>query len=110
MMIINSTISEEIWFSVGVSRQRYENTTADTMKLVKILSVRTETAFLFMERQSIESLLDIQHIKYMFRRDLSLRGYNKRSATVLLLSIQLRQILVYYNCKTNKDSQEQKNV
>ena len=110
MMIINSTISVEMWFSVGVSRQRYGNTTADTMKLLKILSVRTETAYLFMERQSIESLLDIQHIKYMFRRDPSLRGYNKRSATVLLLSIQLRQILVYYNCKTNKDSQEQKNV
>ena len=43
----------------------------------------------------------------MFRRDPSIRGYNKTSATVLL-SLQLRQILVYYNCKTNKDSQEQK--
>ncbi|MGI9010101.1 MAG: hypothetical protein ACR2F1_02805 [Nitrososphaeraceae archaeon] len=62
--------------------QRYENTSTDTIKLVKILSVRTETDYLLTESQSIELL--IEHIKSMFRKDLlSLRGYNKASTTVL---------------------------
>ena len=51
---------------------------------------------------SIEPL--IEHIKSVFRIDpLPVRGYAKACALVLL-SVLLYQILVYYNCKTDKDS------
>ena len=48
--------------------------------------------------KSIEPL--IEHIKSVFRIDpLPVRGYDKVYA-IVLLSVQLYQILVYYNCKT----------
>ena len=51
-------------------------------------------------RISIEPL--IEHIKSVFRIDpLAVRGYHAVSATVLL-SVLLYQLMVYYNCKTEK--------
>jgi hypothetical protein len=47
---------------------------------------------------SIEPL--IEHIKSVFRIDpLPIRGFHAVSA-ILLLSVLLYQIMVYYNCKT----------
>ena len=57
---------------------------------------------------SIEPL--IEHIKSVFRIDpLPVRGYDKACA-VVLLSVLLYQILVYYNCKTYKKNPEQSNT
>jgi hypothetical protein len=53
-------------------------------------------------RISIEPL--IEHIKSIFKIDpVPVRGYDKVSA-IILLSVLLYQILVYYNCKTEKDN------
>jgi hypothetical protein len=46
----------------------------------------------------------IEHIKSVFRIDpLPVRGYQK-AAAVVLLSVLLYQIMVYYNCKKGKDN------
>ncbi len=51
-------------------------------------------------RISVEPL--IEHIKSIFRIDpLSLRGLHKVYA-IVLLSVLLYQLMVYYNCKKNK--------
>jgi hypothetical protein len=61
-----------------------------------------------MERQSIDRELDKEILnKCSGEISYSLRGYNKTFATVLL-SLQLPHILVYYNFKTNNNSQEQR--
>jgi hypothetical protein len=53
-------------------------------------------------RISIEPL--IEHIKSVFRIDpLSVRGFHKVSA-IVLLSVLLYQIMVYYNCKKNRSN------
>ena len=52
--------------------------------------------------KSIEPL--IEHIKSVFRIDpLPVLGYD-RVCAIVLLSVQLYQILVYYNCKTDRDN------
>jgi hypothetical protein len=57
-------------------------------------------------RISVESL--IEHIKSVFRIDpLPVRGFHKVSA-IVLLSILLYQIMVYYNCK--KDESNPKSI
>jgi hypothetical protein len=64
------------------------------LKLDRLLSLRGK---------SIEPPL-IEHIKSVFRIDpLPVRGYD-RACALVLLSVLLYQILVYYNCKTNKDN------
>lgn len=51
---------------------------------------------------SVELLME--HIKSVFRIDpVSVRGYDKVSG-IILLSVLLYQILVYYNCKMQMDS------
>ena len=59
--------------------------------------------------KSIEPL--IEHIKSVFRIDpLSVRGHHK-AAGIVLLSILLYQVLVYYNCKNrHKQDQNQSNT
>ncbi|HET7284068.1 MAG TPA: hypothetical protein VFI70_05230, partial [Nitrososphaeraceae archaeon] len=47
----------------------------------------------------------IEHIKDVFKIDpLPVRGYQK-AAGITLLSVLLYQIIVYYNCKTRKQTQ-----
>jgi len=56
---------------------------------------------MFKEKYSIEPL--IEHIKSIFRIDPSpTRGYDKVSA-IVLISVLLYQILVYYNYKAQKN-------
>jgi hypothetical protein len=82
--------------------QRYKNTSADRIKLVEFYESKVGQAICSLRSISIEPL--IGHIKSAFRIDpLSVRGYDRACASVLL-SVLLYQILVYYNCKTNKDS------
>ena len=80
--------------------ERYESTPKKRLELVCFYqSVLGQTTY-SKRRISIEPL--IEHIKSVFRIDpLPVRGFNAVSA-ILLLSVLLYQLMVYYNCKTNK--------
>ena len=82
--------------------QTYENTTANRIKLVEFYESNVGQAIYSLRSISIEPL--IEHIKSVFRIDpLPVRGYD-RTCAIVLLSVLLYQILVYYNCKTRKDN------
>lgn len=68
-----------------------------------LLSIHIGTVHLQSERGiSIEPL--IEHIKSVFRIDpLPVRGFHVVSA-IVLLSVLLYQLMVYYNCKTGKSN------
>ncbi len=80
--------------------ERYENTSKKRLDLVCFYkSVLGQTSY-SQRRISIEPL--IEHIKSVFRIDsLPTRGLYKVSA-IVLLSVLLYQLMVYYNCKTKK--------
>ena len=95
-------LSTDMGFQLVCPVQRYENTPADRIKLVEFYESNIGQAIYSLRSISIEPL--IEHIKSVFRIDpLPVRGYDKACAAVLL-SVLLYQILVYYNCKTNKDN------
>ena len=96
-------ISVQIWdFNWCVHVQRYKNTPADRIKLIEFYESKVGQAIYSLRSISIEPL--IEHIKSVFRIDpLPVQGYAKGCA-IVLLSVLLYQILVYYNCKTNKDN------
>ena len=80
--------------------ERYESTSKKRLELVCFYqSVLGQT--IYNQRGiSIEPL--IEHIKSVFRiNPLPVRGFHKVSA-IVLLSVLLYQIMVYYNCKTEK--------
>ncbi len=80
--------------------ERYESTPKKRLELVCFYqSVLGQTIYC-QRRISVEPL--IEHIKSVFRIDpLPIRGFHKVSA-IVLLSVLLYQIMVYYNCKTKK--------
>ena len=95
-------LSRDMGFQLVCPVQRYENTPADRIKLVEFYESELGQAIYSWRCKSIEPL--IEHIKSVFRIDpLPVRGYNKAYA-IVLLSVLLYQILVYYDCKTNKDN------
>jgi hypothetical protein len=95
-------LSTDMGFQLVCPVQRYENTPADRIKLVEFYESNIGQAIYSWRSKSIEPL--IEHIKSVFRIDpLPVRGYDRACASVLL-SVLLYQILVYYNCKTNKDN------
>ncbi len=95
-------LSTDMGFQLVCPVKRYENTSADRIKLVEFYESNIGQAIYSLRSISIEPL--IQHIKSAFRIDpLPVRGYAKGCA-IVLLSVLLYQILVYYNCKTNKDN------
>ena len=66
--------------------EKYNNTSSERLQLIHWGSV------------SVEPL--IEHIKDVFRIDpLPIRGHQK-AAAIVLLSVLIYQIMVYYNCKT----------
>ena len=78
--------------------QRYEHTPADRLELIQFYESELGQAIYSLRSKSIEPL--IEHIKSVFRIDsLQVRGYQKASG-IVLLSVLLYQILVYYNYKT----------
>ncbi len=82
--------------------QRYKNTSLDKIKLIEFYKSEVGQAIYSLRSISIEPL--IEHIKSVFRvYSLPVRGYAKTCA-IVLLSVLLYQILVYYNCKIDKDS------
>jgi hypothetical protein len=95
-------LSTDMGFQLVCPVKRYKNTPADRIKLIEFYeSDMGQTVYSFRSR-SIEPL--IGHIKSAFRIDpLPVRGYY-RVCAIVLLSVLLYQLLVYYNCKTNKDN------
>jgi hypothetical protein len=80
--------------------QRYEHTPADRLELIQFYESELGQAIYSWRSKSIEPL--IEHIKSVFRIDpLPVRGYQK-AAGIVLLSVLLYQILVYYNYKTRR--------
>ena len=116
-----TTISEEICYMIGDSGyddhklyelsinrgyalvcpvQRYEHTPANRPELIQFYESKLGQAIYSLRSKSIEPL--IEHIKSVFRIDpLQVRGYQKASG-IVLLSVLLYQILVYYNYKTRR--------
>jgi hypothetical protein len=119
LSFLTTTIPEEICYMIGDSGyddhklyelstnrgyalvcpvQRYEHTPADRLELIQFYESELGQAIYSLRSKSIEPL--IEHIKSVFRIDpLQVRGYHKASGMVLL-SVLLYQILVYYNYKT----------
>jgi hypothetical protein len=81
--------------------KKYKNTPLQRLKLVDFYESALGQVVYSRRRTSIEPL--IQHIKSVFRIDPEpVRGLDKVRSSVLL-SVLLYQILVYYNCKIQKD-------
>jgi hypothetical protein len=95
-------LSTELGFQLVCPVLRYKNTSADRIKLVEFYESKIGQAIYMLRSISIEPL--IGHVKSTFRMDtLPVRGYDKVCA-IVLLSVLLYQILVYYNCKTGRDN------
>ena len=79
--------------------ERCESTSKKRLELVSFYESALGQAIYSRRRTSIEPL--IEHIKSVFRIDpLPVRGFSAVSA-IVLLSVLLYQIMVYYSCKTN---------
>jgi hypothetical protein len=80
--------------------ERYKNTSKARLGLVCFYQSALGQAIYSQRRISIEPLID--HIQSVFRIDpLPARGFHTVSA-IVLLSVLLYQLMVYYNCKTEK--------
>jgi len=95
-------LSSSMGFQLVCPVQRYKSTPTDRMKLIEFYKSEVGQIIYSLRSTSIEPL--IGHIKSVFRIDpLPVQGYAK-SCTIVLLSVLLYQILVYYNCKTDRDN------
>jgi Transposase DDE domain len=82
--------------------KRYENTSKERLELVCFYESEIGKSIYSRRRTTIEPL--IEHIKSVFRIDpLPVRGFHAVSA-IVLISVLLYQIMVYYNCKTEKSN------
>jgi DDE family transposase len=80
--------------------ERYKSTSKKRLDLVCFYKSALGQSTYSQRRISIEPI--IEHIKSVFRIDpLPARGFHKVSA-IVLLSVLLYQLMVYYNCKTEK--------
>ena len=94
-------LSMDLGFELVCPVCRYKNTPQERQKLVDFYESPLGQTIYSKRNNSIEPL--IEHIKSVFRIDpLPVRGYDKTHA-IVLLSVLLYQILVYYNCKTKKN-------
>ena len=80
----------------------YSHTSNDRLQLIHFYESELLGQAIYCWRSiSVEPL--IEHIKDVFKIDpLPVRGYQK-AAGLVLLSVLLYQIIVYYNCKTRKE-------
>ncbi len=82
--------------------ERYKSTPKERLELVCFYKSALGQAIYSHRRISIEPL--IEHIKSVFGIDpLPARGFHKVSA-IVLLSVLLYQLMVYYNCKKEKSN------
>ena len=80
--------------------EKYKSTSKKGLELVCFYQSVLGQAIYSHRRISVEPL--IEHIKSVFRIDPSpSRGFHTVSA-IVLLSVLIYQIMVYYNCKTKK--------
>ncbi len=80
--------------------ERYESTSKKRLELVCFYQSTLGQTIYSRRRISVEPL--IEHIKSIFGIDpLPARGFHKVSA-IVLLSVLLYQLMVYYNCKLEK--------
>lgn len=95
-------LSRDLGFQLVCPVRRYKNTTKERQELADFYQSALGQAIYSKRGISIEPL--IEHIKSVFRIDpVPIRGYDKAS-TIVFLSVLLYQLLVYYNCKTQKNS------
>jgi hypothetical protein len=95
-------LSKDVEFRLVCPVRRYKNTSPERIKLVEFYESNIRQAIYMLRSTSIEPL--IGHIKSEFRIDpLPVRGYD-RACAIVLLSVLLYQIIIYYNRKTNKDN------
>ena len=88
--------------------RRYKNTPEERLKLVDFYESPLGQVIYSKRRISIEPL--IEHIKSAFRIDpVPARGFDKVRG-IILLSVLLYQILVYYNCKILKDNPKRRMI
>ena len=79
----------------------YNHTSNERLQLIEFYESKLGHVIYSWRGISVEPL--IQHIKDIFKIDpLTVRGYQK-AAGIVLLSVLLYQIIVYYNCKTRKE-------
>ena len=80
--------------------KRYKSTSKERLEIVCFYESVFGQSIYSQRKISVEPL--IEHIKSVFRIDqLPARGFHAVSA-IVLLSVLLYQIMVYYNCKTEK--------
>jgi hypothetical protein len=80
--------------------ERYKSTSKKRLELLCFYESEMGQAIYSQRRISVEPL--IEHIKSVFRIDpLPVRGFTSVSA-IVLLSVLLYQMMVYYNCKVGK--------
>ncbi|HET7284253.1 MAG TPA: transposase [Nitrososphaeraceae archaeon] len=110
-MIGDSAYDDQKLYDLSINRgfelicpvHRYEHTPADRLELIQFYESELGQAIYSWRSKSIEPL--IEHIKSVFRIDpLPVRGYQK-AAGIVILSVLLYQILVYYNYKTRRSQQ-----
>ena len=81
--------------------QIYSHTSSDRLQLIEFYESELGQEIYSWRGISVEPL--IEHIKDVFKIDpLTVRGYQK-AAGLVLLSVLIYQIIVYYNCKTRKE-------
>src|SRR6476620_7115026 len=122
MISSSSSLSPETYFMIGDSGyddhklydlstkrgfelvcpvQRYKNTPNNRLELIQFYESELGQIIYSWRSKSIEPLTE--QIKDVFKIDpLSIRGYQK-AAGIVLLSVLIYQIIVYYNCKTRKE-------
>ena len=80
--------------------RKYKSTSEERLKLVDFYKSALGPVIYSKRRISVEPL--IEHIKSVFRIDpVPVRGYHM-AAGIVLMSVLLYQIMVYYNCITGK--------
>jgi hypothetical protein len=90
-------LSMSMGFQLVCPVRRYRNTPEERLQLVDFYESALGQVIYSKRCISIEPL--IEHIKSIFRIDpLPVRGYDKVHS-IVLLSVLLYQLLVYYNCK-----------
>lgn len=95
-------LSLKMGFQLVCPVRRYRNTSEERLKLVDFYESSLGQVVYSKRGISIEPL--IEHIKSVFRIDpVPVRAYEKVSG-IILLSVLLYQILVYYNHKIQKNS------
>ena len=76
----------------------YNHTSSDRLQLINFYDSKLGQIIYSWRGISVEPL--IEHIKDIFKIDpLPVRGYQK-AAAIVLISVLIYQIMVYYNCKT----------